>query len=420
MINLKFSSAFVAIILGIAILFTGCGTLEIGIETPISPTLLHETNPTEEIIIPSATPPPTAVPEPTSPANKDGGEIPDLVSLGHLAPFGSHDIGLIVVQDEEVTVESSPVDFGLFWGYSPQTGKLAYSSEFFHGAENDRASISDLWVYDYQTGSATQWLEDNVSRAVWAPDGEHLTAAVYNPETDQIDLVLLSGPDKVRKIAECASMTFSWSPTGDTLAYVNSRVWLNYGLHESCLGTFLVTFPNGISGDEWDVSQVSEFGIQETSGNNFSDAPLWATEQNALIYPDQPFWVVPLDGSPAFIPQTPNGEAPLELPRPFGNLWAEDLHQLIGNYDVGLSGNGGVWIYQLSEHLTHIEEYYRIGDIPPGDNSFTTLVDWWTPEESILVFDEDNPDTSLYLSEMWKAPVVWSLVENRWLNNRDQ
>jgi hypothetical protein len=215
-------------------------------------------------------------------------------------------------------------------------------------------------------------------------------------------------------------MTFSWSPTGDTLAYVNSRVWLNYGLHESCLGTFLVTFPNGISGDEWDVSQVSEFGIQETSGNNFSDAPLWATEQNALIYPDQPFWVVPLDGSPAFIPQTPNGEAPLELPRPFGNLWAEDLHQLIGNYDVGLSGNGGVWIYQLSEHLTHIEEYYRIGDIPPGDNSFTTLVDWWTPEESILVFDEDNPDTSLYLSEMWKAPVVWSLVENRWLNNRDQ
>jgi hypothetical protein len=124
MINLKFSSAFVAIILGIAILFTGCGTLEIGIETPISPTLLHETNPTEEIIIPSATPPPTAVPEPTSPANKDGGEIPDLVSLGHLAPFGSHDIGLIVVQDEEVTVESSPVDFGLFWGYSPQTLRM--------------------------------------------------------------------------------------------------------------------------------------------------------------------------------------------------------------------------------------------------------------------------------------------------------
>jgi hypothetical protein len=417
MVNYKFSPTLFTIIFGLIVFITGCGTFEVGIETPASPTLLPETIPTEEIIIPSATPPPTKVPEPTPPANEDARDFPDMVSLGHLAPFGSHDIGLIVVQDEEVTVESSPVDFGLFWGYSPQTGKLAYSSEFFHGAENDRASISDLWVYDYQTGSATQWLEDNVSQAAWAPDGEHLTAAVYNPETDQIDLVLLSGPDKIRKIAECASMTFSWSPTGDKLAFVNARVWLNFGLHESCLGTYLVTFPNGISGDEWEVSQVSDFGTQETNSNHFSDSPLWVSKQNGLIYPDQPFWVVPLDGSPAFIPQTPNGEDPMEVPRLFGNLWAADLNQLIGNFDVGLSGNGGVWIYQLSEDLTEIEEYYRIGDIPSGDNSFITLVDWWNPGESILVLNGDNPDTSQYLSEVWRGPAVWSLIENRWLNS---
>jgi hypothetical protein len=296
-----------------------------------------------------------------------------------------------------------------------------YSSEFFHSSVSNNLAVSDLWVYDYQTGTAQKWLDDNVTRAVWAPDGEHVTAAVYNPESEEIDLVLVSGPDQVELIAECASNDFSWSPAGDMLTYVNAISELNLGVQETCLGTYLVTFPNSISGAERDVSRVSDFGTQKKyGGHHVLDQPLWALEQNALIYPDAPFWVVPLDGSPAFIPQTPAGEEPMNLPRPFGSLWSSQLNQLVGNVDSGPAGFGGVWVYQLSEDLRQIESYFRIGDVPQGDNSFIYLVDWWQPGESILVLDGDNPDTNQYLSEVWLGPAIWSLIENQWLEKLNQ
>jgi hypothetical protein len=402
----------------ISILAAGCGTFEVGVEPLITLEPAFDTQPAQFNTLPSATPPPpaeifpteTSSPEPPSP------DVPDLISIGHLAPFASADIGLLVLESGELTVQPSPVDYGILWDYSPLSGRLAYSSEFFHTSESNNLSVSDLWVYDYQIGIKEKWMDDNVTRAAWAPDGEHLTAAVYNPESEQIDLVLVSGPDQVELIAECASIDFSWSPDGDMLAYVNAISWLNFGVQETCLGTYLVNFPNGISGAEWDVSRVSDFGTQKFGGHQILDQPLWALEQNALIYPDQPFWVVPLDGSPAFIPQTPAGEEPMNLPRPFGSLWSLNLNQLVGNVDTGPAGYGGVWVYQLSEDLSQIESYNRIGDAPQGDNSFITLVDWWDLGESILILDGDNPDTEQYLSEVWRGPAVWSLPDRQWVN----
>ena len=155
-------------------------------------------------------------------------------------------------------------------------------------------------------------------------------------------------------------------------------------------------------------------------GTDEDDKPIWALDQNALIYPDQPFWVVPLDGSPAFVPQTPGGEEPMNLPRPFGSLWSSHLNQLIGNVDTGPAGFGGVWVYQLSEDLTSIEEYYRIGETPVRDNSDVVLVSWWTPAESILVLNGDDVDPSQYLNQLWRAPFVWSLVDRQWKNYPSQ
>lgn len=415
------SSPFlVTVILAIPIIVAGCGTLEVGIETISPPTPFPGNTPTEENIIPTETIPPFPMPSPTVSLSVDFPDVPDLVSIGHLAPFGSAEIGLLVLEDEELALQSSPVEYGILWDYSPQSGKLAYSSEFFHGAKDDKASISDLWVYDYQTDTSKKWLDDNVTRAAWAPDGEHVTAAVYNPVTERIDLVLVSSPDQVEVIAECASLLFSWSPDGDKLAFVNALAWLNFGLDETCLGTYLVTFPNGFSGAEPVVSRVSDFSGQEFGGLHLNDKPLWDLEQNALIYPDQPFWVVPLDGSPAFIPQMPGDQDPMEIPRPFGSLWNSQLNQLIGNVDTGPAGFGGVWVYQFSDDLSQIESFYRIGDVPEGDNSFITLVDWWDQGESILVLDGDDPDTSKYLSELWREPAVWLLIENQWLEFPDR
>ena len=402
----------------ISFLAVGCGTFEVGVEplTTLEPAL--ETQPAQVDTLPSATSPPTAeiTPTETSLPKTPPPDVPDLVSIGHLAPFYSAEIGLLNLENGQLTVEPSPVDYGILWDYSPLSGKLAYSSEFFHPSVSNNLAVSDLWVYDYQSGTEQKWLDDNVLRAAWAPDGEHITAAVYNPDTEQTDLVLLSGPDQLELLAECASTVFSWSPDGNILAYINALLWLNLGVDESCLGTYLVTFPDGISGGEWEKSRVSDFKGLEFGGSHEGDRPLWALDQNALLYPDSPFWVVPLDGSPAFVPQTPDNEEPMNLPRPFGSLWAPHLNQLVGNVESGPGGGfGGVWVYQLSDDLSQIESYYRIGDAPQGDNSFINLVDWWQPGESLLVLGGDNLDTSQYLSEVWRGPAVWSLIENRWI-----
>ncbi len=411
----KFTLLYFLVLTSSLILISGCGTLEVGIETnfPITPSPTE--NPTEEDIIPtetnsqSPTPNPTLTPAPESP------DFPDLVSIGHLAPYAGADIGVLVLEDGELSVQLAPVYQEVFWDYSPVSGRLVYSPEFVHGSDHNNVSVTSLWVYDYATDTSQMWLEDNVVRASWAPDGERVTAAVYNPETEQIELVFVSGPNQVDLIAECASNLFSWSPDGNMLAIVNAISWV--GVKESCAGTYLVSFPNGISTPERELKRISDFGSGDLLSSFPSDQPVWATDQNALLFPDQPFWVIPLDGSPAFIPATPNGEDPLEIPRPFGNLWAPELRQLVGNYDAGMSGQGGVWIYQLSEDLSQIEDYYRIGDIPQGDNSFITLVDWWKPGESILVLDGDNPDSSQFLSEVWRVPTVWSLLEKGWIDH---
>jgi hypothetical protein len=411
------TNPFIILLVALLTMLTACATFEVGIEplttTTSSPEISqinHDSTPTETVFPPSDIRPTKTL----SPPPVISG-LPDLVSIGYLIPFANMEIGVLTIKDGQLKVDPSPVNYGIFWDYSPQSGGLAYSSEFFHPTVSNNLGVSDLWVYDYQTGTDEKWLEDNVTRATWAPDGEHLTAAVYNPESEQINLVLVSGPDQVEIISECASDLFSWSPAGDMLAYVNALTWLNFGVDETCLGTYLVSFPSGISREQRDISRVSDFGTQKFSGTHFLDQPLWALEQNALVYPDSPFWIVPLDGSPAFIPQTPGDQDPMNMPRPYGNLWSQQLNQLIGNVESGPGGGfGGVWVYQLSQDLHQIEDYYRIGDVPQGENSFIELIDWWVPGESILILDGDKIDPSQYLSEVWREPAVWTLLDKRW------
>lgn len=413
------SNLLLLLLLSISILVAGCGTLEVGVEPLSSLEPVIETQSPKVETTPSATPSPATeiVPTMTPTREPPPPGIPDLVSIGHLAPFANEEIGLLILESEELTHQPSPVEFELLWDYSPQSGKLAYSSEFFHISENDNIGVSDLWVYDYQTGTEEMWLDDNLIRASWAPDGDHVTAAVYNPNTDRIDLLLVNGPGQVEPISECASTLFSWSPAGDRLAFVNARPWLNLGLDEACLGTYLVSFPGGLSSPQPQVIRVSDFGAQEFEGSHshVNDEPLWALEQNALIYPDQPFWVVPFDGSPAFTPEMPGGEDPMNVPRPYGSLWSDQLSQLVGTVDTGPAGYGGVWIYQFSDDLSQIENFYRIGDVSQDENSFITLVDWLQPGVSVIVLDGDDPDTTKYLSELWRGPAVWSLIEDNWL-----
>jgi hypothetical protein len=417
---------FLKVMIALMLASLACGSVEVGIVTPTSEENLIDSvdiqEPTSEELISTpeeniqlteeATNVPTT--ENIWPETKPG--VPDEVTLGPLG-YGYPEVGLAVIEDQTVSISESPVEFGLLWDYSPVSGRLAYASEFFHGSEPPgnvwpNYSISDLWVYDYASGQSERWLSDYVNHALWSPDGERITASIFNPESNQLDLVLVSGPDQVETVAQCASGLFSWSPNGDRLAYIVPASLVT-GMPKECTGTYLVS---GMDRGEYQVERISNLG-SEAVYNNFPGAPpFWAEAQNALIIPDTPFWVVPLDGSPPFVPQFPNGNgiSLTDFMSPNLSLWNIEQRQLIIHDFGGRNGMGGVWVFELSADLRTIENYYRLGGPANDGNSDIMLVSWWKYGESILVADGDIPEPKPWINEFWAPPKVWSLIDQTW------
>jgi len=415
---------FFFVMIALILASLACGSVEVGIVKPTteenSINAIDIQEPTSEVSIntPKENTQPTeeATNEPTTivtqPETKPG--VPDEVTLGPLGYSGS-DVGLAVIQDQTVHIADSPIEFGLVWDYSPISGRFAYTSEFFHGSEPapnvvPNYPISDLWVYDYVSGQSELWLSDNVNRAVWAPDGERITASIFNPESNQLDLVLVSGPDQVDTVAQCASGLFSWSPNGDQLAYIVPTSLVT-GMPQECTGTYLVS---GMDRGEYQVERISDFGSEAFSNNSSAAQPFWAEAQNALIFPVTPFWVVPLDGSPPFMPQITNGVNVSDFEGPIFGLWNPVQRQLIVHSFGGRSGMGGVWVFELSTDLRTIDNYYRLGVPANEGNSDINLVSWWKYGESILVADGDIPEPKPLVNEFWSPPKVWSLIDQTW------
>ncbi|UCD42650.1 MAG: hypothetical protein JSV69_03310, partial [Chloroflexota bacterium] len=80
------------LILGTLFLLAGCGTFEVGIETQLPSSPSPESILTEEIPTPTEAPQPTPTQEPKPQVDEDSSPVPELVSIGHLAPFASADI----------------------------------------------------------------------------------------------------------------------------------------------------------------------------------------------------------------------------------------------------------------------------------------------------------------------------------------
>lgn len=317
---------------------------------------------------------------------------------------GPIDNEFLVQQSGQLSPEEVPVQMELVWQYSSTSGRLAYSSQFFHWSSDNRSSVTDLWVYDYKTGQAEQWLEDNLSWASWRPPVEgitvsdRLTAAIYDPEVGHIILAFLDGPDEIEIIAECASTSYSWSPDNKELAYIN--ITNQEGVSETCTGTFIYSAQRSST---W---RVSDFGDDELSSHVFDDAPIWAVEDGVLLYPDSPFWVVPLDGSPPFVPEAADGEEPMNLPRMQQHLWAPELNLLIGNVEGMTDDFSGVWVFELSDDFRTIITRYRIEDRSDLSDGYR-LLGWWEPGESLLMLTAPNEFS------WWGSPVEWSLAEQK-------
>jgi hypothetical protein len=416
--------SFLIVMIALILASTACGSVEVGVTTPTTeensinavdvqePTSEVLTSTPEENIQPTAKATSTPVTIATQPEIKPG--VPDEVTLGPLG-YCCSDVGLAVIEDQNVRIADSPVEFGLLWDYSPISGRLAYASEFFHGSEPSgnvvpNYPISDLWVYDYVSGQSELWLSDYVNQAVWAPDGERITASIFNPESNQLDLVLVSGPDQYELVATCTSDYFSWSPSDDMLAYAVSTSMVT-GMPDECVGLFLVS---GMQSGEYQVERVSVQGTEEFSERYPGAQPFWTFEQDALISPAPPFWVVPLDGSPPFTPQFLDGFNNDLFYVPSLSLWNSQQRQLIVHAFGGRSGMGGVWVFELSADLRTIENYYRLGDPDNEGNSDINLISWWKYGESILVADGDVPEPKPLVNEFWSPPKVWSLMDQTW------
>jgi len=417
---------FLFVMIALILASLACGSVEIGIVTPTaeenSINVIDIQEPTSEVSIstPNENTQPTeeATNEPapvfTQPETKPG--VPDEVTLGPLV-YGTPDTGLAVIEDQTVSIADSPVEFGLLWDYSPISGRLAYASEFFHGSEPSgnvvpNYPISDLWVYDYVSGQSERWLSDYVNRVVWASDGERITASIFNPESNQLDLVLVSGPDQIERVATCASDYFSWSPNGDMLAFAVSQSMVT-GMPVECNGVFVVS---GMQSGDYQVERIKAEGGEDFSSNHPGAQPFWTLEQDALISPTPPFEVIPLDGSTPFTPQFTDGMSGTDFPMPNLSLWNMEHQQLIIHIFGGRSNMSGVWVFEFSDDLRTVENYYRLGGLQANEgNSDITLISWWEYGESILVSYGDVPEPRTLINDFWSPPRVWLLTDKTWV-----
>lgn len=411
--SLKSSKVFVFILSGI--LLASCGSVEIGFEDDPGSVSTEGSGDGQD------SPPATAddIDQPDDPMISlpslvHNAQAPEMVSIGSLTPTSGWDIGVVVREENQVFLQDSPIQHNLFWGYTPVTGRLAFSSEFWGPAsDGSRVSVSDLWVYDYVSGQSEQWLDANVAYARWSPDGVHLAAAIWNLDAGRYDMALVTGPNQVQIVGECGSVQFDWSPYGDQLAYANLAGWA--GVRPECQGVYVVSFEDGFEDANIRVDQVSSFGAQGQLNGGLNDRPIWAWGQEALIVLDTPFWVVPMNGSEAYVPTMPDGQDPILMPRLVNPLWVPELRQLVGYVETGMSQQGGVWVYQFSEDMTSITEVYRIEAQPTEGNSDLSLLDWWEPGISLLLLDHNMALENEFLSDWWGKPVIWSLADRTFL-----
>ncbi|MCK6623721.1 MAG: hypothetical protein DPW09_02170 [Anaerolineae bacterium] len=264
---------------------------------------------------------------------------------------------LLTVRAGQLSREPTPVTFEIFWDYSPLSGRLAYASQQMHGdTMSNQRGVSDLWVYDYNSGRSELWLVDDVSRALWSPTPNPQTglpplAVALRGEI----LALVSGSHQLTILNENASSIFSWSPDGRWLAFTKGQA------------VFVTSVESG---------KTRQIAAGEDKGGWVGEKPAWALEHQALIYAAEPFKIAKLDGSEAFTPVTATGE---KLPgdRVQHMLWSPKQLRLVAYSETPMGGGQNVTVYQLSEDLRTVVYSYTLEDV--------SLVDWLVPDESIIL-----------------------------------
>jgi Tol biopolymer transport system component len=288
-------------------------------------------------------------------------KFPSLVWLPLFHSSEFHENKVLTVRDGQGAFEPSPIEIGLFWDYSAVSGRIAFASHFWEAGSDGKTSVSDLWVYDYDTGKSEMWWGDHVVRAAFSPVIDPNISKPYLAVVLEDDsLALFTGPNEFKTLSSDFSGYFSWSPDGRQLAYMKDSGLFILSIHDGQTKQLTKALNNNIDGMGW-------------SG----DKPIWAAEDQAIIYTKSPFEIARLDDSEAFTPRTADGELP-EGERANTMLWSPEKRILV--VEIEEMDLSRVWIYELSPDLKTIIT----------SDSFETEVAspvaaWWEPGESILL-----------------------------------
>jgi hypothetical protein len=321
--------------------------------------------PTEEPTAVPPTVPPTEAPTATAAvavevaagADEVGVDVPDMVWL----PYSSGTYGnpVLTVQNGEIAYEEEPAAIEAFFDYA--NGRIAYGAEFWYAAANGVDAVTDLWVYDYVTEESELWLDGNVGRADWSP-GAADTLAVALHNGSGFDLALVTGPEYWTIINKDIEPFYSWSPSGEEIAFVRD-------------GHLIVTTLDGSE------SEPIAAGLYEESGW-VGDAPLWLPEEDLIAYADFPVTFASLDGVEQYEPIGVNGEVMDVTRRPFNMLWSGEQRQLLMQYE-GMFGSA-VQIFQFAEDIYTVTDVYDLGE-------GTQLADWLQKDESVIILKDGEP-----------------------------
>ena len=328
-------------------------------------------------------PPPTETPVPLPPTQTPvvvPTAVPAVVPPEHiLLDYGSGDYGNAVLMkiDDELVFEPLPAELGveIFFDYSADHGLLAFGRVFWEAAGPESHSVSDLWVYDFKTDQLTQWFEGNIGRAAWSSDPtQPPTLAIAQHNGAGFDLILAQQPETFVNVERGVLPHFSWAPGQSRLAFIKD-------------GQLLAVNPLTQSIQKTGTADMSnEFGW-------IGDAPIWNLRDEALIYPDNPLLVAPLNGSASFVPS--DGEGALVVgTRPTKMLWSAETRQLVTQVEDFASS---VQVYLFSPDLQRVDQIITIDNVQ--------LAFWYEPEISIVLLDE-----------LGENPQVWSLIDYDFVN----
>jgi hypothetical protein len=385
-----------ALMLTLAFVLASCGTVQEWFESTESGI--------ESVETPEASPPGshTLLSTPTDqPAPLDG-PGPDLFWTLYASGVDENN-NPIVMDDGRIGFRPSPVAFQLFFDYSPINGRLAYASEFWHPAEGSNQAVSDLWVYHYGSDQASQWLSDNVGRALWSPTGGALAVAVFNPALGIYELGTVGSDGRVDVLASCASTSFSWSPDGSRIAYEAGGGVDDPSPPEACQGIYIINM------NDRSVEKISD--QPPSTGGWHGDQPIWAEGHDTLLLtfasPESVFAVAPLDGSGAFTVTKSDSIAIEYLPNPLQTVWSQKHNSVVGQTE-GMFDPYGVWVYRFSDNMRVVEDAYRI--TIDGQEPQLILIGWWEPGESVLLRDISNTSAE----NPFGRALVYSLSDRSW------